>query len=320
MTILHVYREDDALLARYVAMLTEAVGSQAVMHTAAGGKELKRRLAACRPDIVHLHGLPPASLPAGVRLVFTPHGEMASGLPAYVVVARSKMEAARLAPLYPRIEMVLNPLITRTTNAELCAHQMMAIYQQVMDSGVLQLMNADTRQALSLLLAAAIGGDSRWVDSRPLAASLPHVNFRLLYIYAMYEGVLPFVQQGIRILGIQAPQQEPTQSYLPATWQLPVPMEGASVSDMLTDIREHGPSLLRLVELALALRDDSLDEAQLLRSLEDSAMQPLLAATLQLMHEQQLLTEGFMPCPPEDNREAQELRRKLCDRQDVMAK
>lgn len=356
MDVLHVYREGDALIARYVAMLTEAVGSAAVMRTAVNAKELKRLYAEQRPDIVHLHGLPPCPLPEGIRLVFTPHGEAAPNtthhspltphrspltphqapLPTYVVVARSKMEAARLAPLYNRIETVLNPLITRTTTTEICASQMMAIYQRVMDSNVLQLMDSATREALAVMLAAAIGGDKRWIgegylvsgegriDSAKELTSTHHTpltthQFRHLYIYARHEGVLSIVQQGIRLLGIQAPPPEPTESYLPDSFQVPQPMDGAPIPALLTNIKEQGPSLLRLVELAQGLREDDLDESQLLRTLEDSDMQPLLASVLQLMSEQLLLTEGFMPCQPEDNSLTNELRRQLIERQDVMA-
>ena len=93
-------------------------------------------------------------------------------------------------------------------------------------------------------------------------------------------------------------------------------MDGADIPTLLADVKANGPSLLRLCELATALRSDSLDEARLLSQLSDQ-LRPLLASTLQLLDEQNLITEGFMPCTPVDDGNTRLLRRQLTRRQHI---
>lgn len=315
--ILHVYDGNDMLSASYVDMLTEAMGDKAVMHVATNAKDCKARCAGQHYHIIHLHAQPAFELPAGHRLVVTPHGHPQGPINAFVVVARSQMEHNQLAEQFPRIEIVRNPLITRTTTPAACAQQMLAIYQRVMDSSVYELMNDATRQLLPMLLSAAIGGDSRWVDSTALQQLLPQVNFRQLYLYAEHEAVLAHVEEGIRLLNISAPAYEPVSCYLPTGFRQPQPLSGSSIATMLEDISRNGPSLLRLVEISEALHHDGLNEEQLLERVDDDKMLPFLAAVLQLLAEQTLLTEGFMPCPPTQSRETQQLRDMLLSRQQI---
>lgn len=317
MRILHVYDDSDITSAHYVAMLTKAIGDRAEMNVATNAKDCKAKCGELHPDILHLHAQPTFELPPDYRLVVTPHGHEMGPVNAFVFVARSQMERNRLAERFSRIETVRNPLITRTVTPEMCATSMLAIYQRVMDSSVLELMNSATRQSLPILLAAAIGGDSRWVDTTSLESLLPHVNFRQLYIYAEHEGVLSHVERALRILGISAPSYELVSCYMPAEFQRPKPMAGCSIATMLDDISQNGPSLLRLVEMAEALRSDTLDEGELLERLEEDGLLPFFASVLQLLAEQCLLTEGFMPCPPVNNREVQELRTLLYSRQKI---
>ncbi len=316
-SILHVYDENDMPSANYVSMLTKAIGDKASMQAATNAKDCKSRCAERHYDILHLHAQPTFELPPGHRLVVTPHGRQLGPIKAFVVIARSQLERNRLAEQFTRIETVRNPLITRTTTPEACAQQMMAIYQRVMDSSVYELMNDATRRLLPILLSAAIGGDSRWVDATELKTLLPEVNFRQLYLYAEHEGVLPHVERGLRLLKIDAPAYEPVSSYLPASFSLPQPLSGSSIATLLDDISKNGPSLLRLVEISEALHQDDLDEGQLLERVDDAKLQPFLSAVLQLLAEQTLLTEGFMPCPPAQSRETQLLRDMLLSRQQI---
>ena len=91
-------------------------------------------------------------------------------------------------------------------------------------------------------------------------------------------------------------------------------MPTATFTELVADIYQNGPSLLRLTELDRLLRRDTTDEAQLLQALRRQHRQSFFASILQLMSEQTLLTEGFMPCKPLDNRTTQQLRQQLRNR------
>ena len=317
MNILHIYDENDHTSAHYVAMLTQAVGQQATMRAATSARQFEELCQQQQPDIVHLHALPPFSLPPGHRLVLTPHGQpVASFVEGYVIIARSPLEYERLKESFQRVELVRNPLITRTTTPEACAQQMLAIYQRVMDSCVLELMNQPTRTLLSAALAAAVGGDRRWAMDAE-GVSTDDVNFRQLYIYTRQEGVHTLLQEGLRLLAVDAPPSQPVSSYLPTDYRQPQPMERGSLSpaahfmQLLDDVRSSGPSLLRLAEMAQALHHADMDEEELLRLADERQLRPLLASAMQVLSEQLRLTPGFMPCPPADGRQTAQLRAQL---------
>ena len=348
MTILHIYDENDAMAGRYVEMLMQA--SQAlvsegslfdepcVMYACTNAKDCRQLTDEHHPDILHLHGASaPFTLPAGLRLVVTPHGDVLGPVHAYVVVARSPHEAEALQQKFPRIETVRNPLITRTITAEECARQMIAIYQRVMNSNVLPLMDTETHRLLTAALVVATYGDTRWLPST-YHFSAENVNFRHLYLYATNEGVLPLVQQGLTMLGIAYPQPLPKggecltpslrttgfpplegqgDAYLPVDFHQPQPMPVATAAELLAHIADEGPSLLRLSELARVLHGDNIDEERLLMQVEEAGRMPLLAAVLSLMAEHLLLTEGFMPCPPAEGPATQQLRTLLAKRQEL---
>ncbi len=321
MTILHYFDDNDSIVARYVALLTQTIGTKVTMLCASKARDFKRLYAEQHPDIVHVHGQPQPSLPSDCRLVITPHGHTLPSMKAYVVVARSQMELNALKGQFKRVTIVRNPLVTRTTTNEECATLLMTIYQQVMDSNVLQLMSTQVRRAMAILLSAASRDDRRWVEPvlAPGSLSLTALDFRRLYIYTQHEGVLPLLQKGLRLFSMDAPEPQPIVSYLPDTFNQPQPMTGTSIIDLLRDVKANGPSLLRLSEIDSALHDNSLDETALMSQIDDKGLRPLLAATLNLLKDQLLLTEGFMPCPPASDRDSEPLRLQLEKRQDVMA-
>ena len=327
MTILHIYDESDTMAGRYVEMLMQAThamtheGSmfdeQFAMYVCTNAKDCRQLTDEHHPDILHLHGASaPFTLPPGLRLVVTPHGEVLGPVQAYVVVARSPHEANSLQSQFPRVEIVRNPLITRTVTTEDCARQMEAIYQRVMDSSVLQLMDVNKKRLLTATLSVATYGDVHWLPSTFLF-NADDANYRQLYLYATHEGVLSLVQQGLTMLGIHAPEAEPVSCYLPSDFLQPKPMPVATIAQLLTDISNHGVSLLRLSELARSLHDDSLDEAKLLEYLDDDGQLSLLGAILPLLADHLLLTEGFMPCTPADGPATQQLRSMLAKRQEL---
>jgi hypothetical protein len=125
------------------------------------------------------------------------------------------------------------------------------------------------------------------------------------------EGVADIVQRGIAVVGIYAPPKPPIDCYLPHGYHTPQPLPKATIHELLNDIEAHGLTLLRLIELMKRLHDDNLDEAALMEKIEADKRRPLFQLLLQVLSEQTLLTEGFMPCPPLDNTYTENLRQQL---------
>ena len=327
MNIIHVFPSGHQHAADFADMLVRQAATwhadniSVSMHMATTYEEFVQQCAKDWPDVVHVHGQLPFALPHDCRMVVSPHG--CSDLPtgAYVVVARSAMECSRLGGRHPRIEIVRDPLITRTITAQACFHQLLSVYQRVTDSDVWPLMLPSTRHFLTAVLAVAIGGDANWAMVSP-DGSLPPVpstqELRRLSIYASHEGIMPLVEYGLQLLAIKDVLPSPSDGYLPVDFVVPKPMPVATISELLSDIDAHGPSMLRLTELATALRSNSLDEEKLISSLNDSNQLSLLSALLPLLSERMLLTEGFMPCPPTNNAQSKALQKQLVERQKVV--
>ena len=337
MTILHIYDESNSMAAHYVAMLNAQFSLpnspfsifNSQFSVATNAVTFKMMFDEQHPDIIHLHGKAPFALPQNIRLVVTPHGEYSGSLgfatllskeqlttksqQPFVVIARSQMEHDALIEQYPRVETILNPIITRTTTPEVCARQMLHVYQRVMCSNVLQLMDDNTRHSLALIMGAAVAGDARWVGQKPLLMGEDGKKLSLLYLYAEYENLLPLLEEVLRLFSIDAnpSHRESIKGYLPEGYKKPQPMEGSDVISLLNDVKSNGPTLLRLTEIVRALRADNLDEQQLLQRLDDHNLRSFFASILQLLSEQVCLTEGFMPCSPAENRETQQLRQAL---------
>lgn len=317
MTVLHVCSPDDALAAAYIDMLTRASGDNALMlraNTASGIADIMQEK---KPDILHLHGNPKLKLPQDCRLVITPHGEQPDMLQAaYTVVARSDMEAKTLKECHERVETVRNPLITRTITQEECSKQMLTIYQRVMDSNVIQLMDSNTLMALDAMMILAVTDDRRWLPKgNPLAYELTDADLRKIIIYSRLEGITDHIRSGAQLLGIKLPTLPVISSYLPSGYQIPKPSDTDDLTAILDSIKNHGPSMLRLLEAAKVLHSDNLDEEHLLTQVSKRQLTPVLEAVIQLLTEHSLITEGFMPCSPSDNSIAKQMRDSLLNRQ-----
>ena len=314
MKVLHVYShatntDAEPRLAHYVSLLIEAMPADVECATADNASDVRLAVEEFRPDIIHQHGRWPAAMPSPrdgtARLVVSPHGETVDTSKAYSVIARSPFELSILQA--PRKELVRDPLITKTITFEEAASAIHAIYKRVVASHPLQLMDKATRRLLAVLLKAGLLGDKRWVESayRPM----PHIP--QLLIYASLEGVLPLVERGFRVFGAAMPEMPPVDCYLPAGYRKPEAMPVAGAAELISDMAASGVTLLRLTELMAALHSDSLDEAALLATLDEKKQRPLLASLLQLLSEQMLLTEGFMPCPPADDTYTADLRQQI---------
>lgn len=327
MRVLHLYSSKEPIVAQYVSLLAVHDSDMQTDDV----RTFRELCQAHHPDIVHLHGCKNADMlkaagwarRQGCRLVITPHGELQSWeqpshmtgsylrqvLPhAYVLIARSPMEADALrdCQLCTRVETVPNPIITRTTTTEHLLDSHLRIYQQVMDSNVLELMDEPTTEALHRLLKAGITQDERWVE--PFDADA--VNWHLLFIYAKLEGVMPYVERGMHTMRITQQTKPHTSSYLPDHYKLPEPL--GHIFDIIKSIwagyRQQELTLLPLVELDVALRRDDVEDDVLIQMLYTEKLIHFFAGLLPVVSEQTGIDEGFMPCPPEENRFTQRIR------------
>lgn len=313
--VLHIYSKENTSAASYVSRLTEAMKGMVVSACCDDKADFAALCAEVGPDIVHVHGN--VGIRTETRKVLSTDGAALTDSDYYALIARSRIEANRLKA--PRTEIIRNPLITKTTTFEATARSMMAVYQRVMDSNPLPLLSQPVRQLLGMLLKAGILGDSRWAIRTPNDSSIPTAgndtidssfmtaaDFRLLYIYSELEGVLPIVERGIGVLRLQAPQRETAESYLPADYSKPASMAGRTIPEMLHDLQQNGPSLCRLADIFAALYDPHLREDELNVQLQQSELKPLFMSVLQILKDVVMLDEGFMPCPPVDNRLTQQ--------------
>jgi len=329
--VLHTYTKDDRQTARYLSLLTNAMQGRTEMAVCDEKADFQRLCAEMKPDIIHQHGQQAMSRPAGSRYVITANGFLSLGCDAhnyYAVIARSQIEANRLK--MPRTEIIRNPLVTKTTDFDETAEKLMHVYRKVMDSHPLELLDTPVRHLLAAALKVGLLGDSRWVSafSTPLppdsAAAMPREanaslafeplserSSHLLHIYVTLEGVADIVNEGLRLLHQPLLPADVIDNYLPEGYTRPVSMRGGSMMEMLTDISQNGLSLLRLSDMLLTLYDPHSDEHELLQKLESLNFKPLFQSILQILHEQLLLDEGYMPCPPVDNRRTEHLRNLL---------
>lgn len=305
MKVLHICSSHNPMAAQYAAMLGKAM--QAMVETLIVEEEKAHHV--CRsfqPDIVHLHGDVKMPLPGSARIVVSAHGDPIAR-EAYVVVARSEMERKRLAETQPRVEVVRNPLITRSISQAQAAGKMLTIYQRVADSNPLALLDAKDRQELAILLKAGITGDKRWVEPEGVEMPLS----RHLYIYAQQEGVIDCVKRGMHVLGIEPPALPAPHNFLPKDYKTPEPLHTTDVVKIVGHIKDNGLSLLRIVELDEALRSPLLNEQRLVEELKLSKLTALTASLLTIAAEQTLLGEGFMPLPPAKGALTNRLRKQL---------
>ena len=315
--VLHIYPHHDSMIANYVSMLCRLLPAAVETMSIDDKGPVRQTLGEYDPDIIHLHAdTELKSLPPHSRVVITTHGTKPHSFlsTAYVVIARSAIEARRLNDIgVPRVEVIRNPLYTKTTTSEELASKMATVYQKVMDSNILPLFTPATRQMFSTLLKVGLLKDKRWAKATP---DSDDVNWHRLFIYAELEGCMPVIQKGIKLMGINAPAHSAVSCYLPKEYQQPTqPTPSADVSSLVADIRQKSSTkqlpLVLLCSLFQSLYSPNLDEAALLRDLESGRLTSFFCSTLQILREQILLDEGFMPCRPVDNRTTERLRKAL---------
>ena len=326
MKVVHLYPEDNSLIAAHVAMLRE-----------------RQEPFKGSPDIVHVHGCWRYTIVRqamryhreGARIVMTPHGGLEPWIvnerrlteklsktllwqrrmveSAYVLIAQGPMEAEALASLgwNPRVEIIRNAIVTNSITPEAMCQQTQDVYRKVMDSNTIELMDADTRHLLSQLLKAGITGDRRWLGDTDETA-ISENAWRWLLVYADHENVRAIVDRGLHVLGIRAPYIETAhiRSYLPTDYQQPK-VENHTVVGITSEMY-HGPLTLRqLVELDRALRRDDANDEEIVDQLTEKRLLGFFRRILRLLQEQTLLDEGFLPADPVDDSQTARLRSQL---------
>ena len=357
MRVLHYYPKDDPMVSQHVATLCESIGLKVDNHLATDVNGARTLLQGSHYDLLHLHGcwrnstrgIVNIALKRGIRLIITPHGQLEPWVmeeskwkekmpkrllyqrnivrKAYAVIIQGKMEQECMQQLgwNPRTVIIRNSVITNLTTNSNMARQTYALYQKVMDSNPLELMQDDTKEALRTIIKAGITGDRRWLTEED---ALPAITqWREILCYAHQEQITETIERGIRLLGLEAADIEADQiDYFVPEGMEPAEDIGTAIGNQfvsenerllatfrflrkLIDNRQIG--IKHLIELDRELREHNCEEDRLYEKMEERNMRKTAARLMQVMSELTGLTEGFMPIPPLDDRASRKLREQI---------
>ena len=231
MRILHLLPPTDAAIAHYVAILTDQMGLEVENHKATTADEARQLLRTMPFDILHVHGcwnnaqfsVVRRALTLGARLVVTPYGQLQpweqqrhfwkEKLPkriayqqtvvrqAYAVIVQGKMELECIRQLgwNNRCIIIRNALITNSITPHEMARQTFDVYQRIMDSNPLLIMNDNTLRFVKRLITIGITGDERWLTGE----EVPMLgDWRQILCYAHQEQIMPTILRAVRILNL----------------------------------------------------------------------------------------------------------------------
>lgn len=347
MKILHVYPKADEMVAQHVAQLMDGMQLSAEVQAVSNLTNFKNVFRSFNPNIVHCHGCWQYNIvnagnfarKQGARIVLSPHGQLEPWVieekplqekfhktilwqkpfveKAYALITFGKMEQQYLAQLKwnPRIEVIHNALITNSTTREKMCSQTFAVYQKVLDSNVLEQMDDDTQQLMTTIIKAGTLGDRRWTE----LVTPETVDWRRMLIYAEHQNIRNYVDYGINILGLSALSldTERIPAYFPEHYQRPQSIKkligeykGDETDYLVRMIRqiEKQPLLLHLIEFTRELYRDTVNDDTLLEAIEQKGLTKFAGRLMQVLHEQTLLDEGYMPIDPIDDRGTQKIR------------
>ena len=239
---------------------------------------------------------------------------------AYAVILLGRLELTNFQRLgwNRRTEEIHNAVTTNTISGQEMCTATFAIYQKVMDSNTLELMDEPTARMLKAIIKIGIMGDRRWTVVLPSE----DVNWRHLFLYAEHEHIRNYVDYGINILGLTVPNIDTMRiaAYFPDNYETPKPIrekvgdyKGKETDYLLRIIHQirQKPLLLHLIELTRELYRDTVDDDQLAEGLAEKKLTAFTRSLMQVLDEQTALDEGYMPLPPADNRLTQQIRRQL---------
>ena len=213
MKVLFVYPKSNPLISRHVSMLTDGLQQSVSVGTADSVGAIRKAVKEQEPDIIHCHGCPSVSaarailsgINKGSRLVLTLHGQMEpwatdknKNVPAgfwhkklitraYSVILLGRLELTNFQKLgwNRRTEEIHNAVTTNTISQQEMCTATFAVYQKVMDSNTLELMDEPTVRMLRAVVKVGIMGDRRWTVVLPSE----EVNWRHLLLYAEHENI-----------------------------------------------------------------------------------------------------------------------------------
>lgn len=346
MKVLYLYPKSNQLISQHVSMLTERLQQSVETHIADSVGALRKALQEQIPDIIHCHGLPSVSaaravitaLNRGARLVLTLHGQLEPWADdrqrniaaiywqkefvhkAYAVILLGRLERNNFVQIgwNTRIEEIHNAVTTNTISPQDMSTNTFAIYQKVLDSDTLALMDEPTEHMLRAIIKVGIMGDRRWAPILPSGS----IGWRQLLLYAGHENIRNYVDYGISLLGCSVPAIDTSRiaAYFPEGFTIPRPVretvgeyqgkETEYLVRIISQIRQQ-PLLLNLVELTRELYRDTVDDELLSEALEEKGLTAFTSSLMQVLSEQTGLDEGYMPLPPADNRLTKQIRLQL---------
>ena len=351
MNVLHIYPRSNELIQRHVQLLVEGLRQSANVQVADNKKSLYQQARDFEADIIHVHGVNQmlqfkalrCAQKMNIRCVVTLHGQMQpfafSAMSkaerinlllvqreyvqnVYAVITLGKLETSNFTKygFNTRIEEIHNSVYTNTITPAEMAAQTFAVYQKVMDSNTREKMDSHTLSALKVIIKTSIMGDKRWVENEPLDPRL--INWRHLLLYAEHENIVNYTDYGIRLLGLSAPlfDTQKIAAYFPKNYVRPKPIkeivgdyQGDETDFLMRIIRQllKAPTLLGCIELARELYRDNVNDDLLAEKLEDAGLTKSAARLIQVLNEELLLDEGFMPIDPLDDKQTDKLRNNL---------
>lgn len=362
MTILHYNPDTDSMITKYVVMLVNSMSGYAENVCANSLAQFQKLVREKRPDIVHIHGCWHWSIAiaeqlgrkSGARIVLSPHGQLEPWvlhsryityrLPrlmvylrrlvhnAYSVIATGRMEQRCINRFTtnPRVEVVLNALITSKINEGDMCRQIYYIYNKVLSSSTWELMSEDTHRVTALLIKAGIAGDERWIDNdgRGLIKSFSDAEaWRQIMLYAHYENIRLAVLDGARVTGAVIPPMPDAGTipcYLPKGFrQVTIAVKPAAdvieqflhVFKALQKTASHNMlSVSCLVLLYEQMLKSDVDEGKLFEALAYNGLDKFAARLMAIMSDRLLLDEGHMILPPLSDRKTGTLRKMIDNR------
>jgi len=330
-------------------MLAEGMRHSVDVYIAGNNNTFRQTVKEQQPDIIHVHGCNQLFLARairfswkeGFRTVITPHGQLEPWviknqstkekagrllllkngfMHAYAVITLGRLERINFESIKwnSRIEEVHDAVITNAiTPAEMC-RKTFSIYQRIIDSNTLEQMDDITLQMLKVIIKVGYTGDKRWISEIPKTSP----DWRRLLIYAKHENIRNYIDYGINILGLSTPMLDidKIDSYFPESYSLPRPIkeivgdyngdENEYVVRMIHQIHKQ-PLLLHLIELSRELYRDSINDDRLTTLLENKGLKEYTTRLMQILSEETLLDEGFMPMEKYDDKQTNEIRNKL---------
>ncbi len=345
MRILHIYDSKDSLIARHVSMLQQNDTTNDVKTVPTGGGYVPDivHLHGCWN---HSHMRQARHLQRqGARLVLSPHHQLQPWVTedrrlqdkwpkqllwqqrlchtCYCMIASGPWEEQTLRQTgwNPRIETVADAVISQATSARDMTRSIVMIYRKVMDSHPAALLSDEARRLLPAILKAGLCGDSRWVatpasELNETANALSNEDWRHLYVYAYHSGLSDIFAKGLELLKLQSLAVDASRIAIYMPQSAEVRSESAAdVAALLRDIRhDTGRGRLSyglLADMTRLLRDPQLNEDRLMSELQQHKLGKPMASLLTVLAETMQLDEGYMPCPPADNRLASAMRHAL---------